>query len=159
MLDMRYGGGLYEVCRRLEVDMVRGTLNLYLRVIGVTRSTLAFYVCVTTVAGSPLHTDSDSLSSLSSLSTSIYIAAMARITIIENSKVQGFQLKETAEDREKGRKVFSRVELPTGISREEVERVRAGWPQSARLRQRPHPRIDKIRTVILKEGAPLRLCN
>jgi hypothetical protein len=129
--------------------MVRGTLNLHLRGFGVTRSTLAFYVCVTTVAGSPLHTDSDSLS------ISIYIAAMGRITIIENSKVRGFQLKETAEDREKGRKVFSRVALPTGISREEVERVRAGWPQSARLRQR----LDKIRSVILKEGAPLRLCK
>jgi hypothetical protein len=48
----------------------------------------------------------------------------------------GFQITETAEDREKGKKVFSRVALPAGISREEVEMVRSGWPQSARHRQR-----------------------
>ncbi|KAA8892555.1 hypothetical protein FN846DRAFT_915266 [Sphaerosporella brunnea] len=76
---------------------------------------------------------------------------MGKITSIDEGKVLGFQLKETAEDREKEREVFSRVKLPTGILRE-VEIVRTGWPQSARLRQRSDAQLEKIRSVILKKA-------
>jgi hypothetical protein len=77
---------------------------------------------------------------------------MGKFTIINEGKVLGFQIKETAEDRQKGKTVFSHVALPPGIAREEVEIVRSGWPQSARHRQFTDERLDKIKTVILKEG-------
>jgi hypothetical protein len=69
---------------------------------------------------------------------------MAKITIMDNGKIAGFQIKETEEDRRKGRKVFVRVPLPPGISRDEVERVRSKWPQSVRHRKRRNARLDKI---------------
>jgi hypothetical protein len=79
-------------------------------------------------------------------------AAMGKFTIIDEGKVLGFQIKETAEDRQKGKTVFSHIALPPGITREEVEIVRSGWPQSARHRQNTDERLDNIKTVILKEG-------
>jgi hypothetical protein len=85
-------------------------------------------------------------------STALFFAAMGKFTIINEGKVLGFQIKETAADRQKGKTVFSHVALPPGIAREEVESVRSGWPQSARHRQITDERLDKIKTVILKEG-------
>jgi hypothetical protein len=82
----------------------------------------------------------------------LFFAAMGKFTIINEGKVLGSQIKETAEDRQKGKTLFSHVELPPGIAREEVEIVRSGWPQSARHRQFTDERLDKIKTVILKEG-------
>ncbi|KAA8910167.1 hypothetical protein FN846DRAFT_905171 [Sphaerosporella brunnea] len=46
---------------------------------------------------------------------------MAKITILDSGKIVGFQIKETAEDGEKAKKVFLRMPLPPEISREEVE--------------------------------------
>ncbi|KAA8895916.1 hypothetical protein FN846DRAFT_889288 [Sphaerosporella brunnea] len=77
---------------------------------------------------------------------------MGKFTIINEGKVVGFQIKETAADRQKDKTVFSHVALPPGIAREEVEIVRSGWPQSARHRQITDERLDKIKTVILKEA-------
>jgi hypothetical protein len=80
---------------------------------------------------------------------------MGKCTIIQEGRVVGFQIRETPEDRERRKKVFSRVALPPGISRDEIEIVRRGWPQSCRHQQRIDERKDKIKAVILKEGEPL----
>jgi hypothetical protein len=72
---------------------------------------------------------------------------------MENGKIRGFKIEETAEDRRRGRSAFSQIPLPAGISREDVERRRANWPLATRHRKFVNPTVDKIKAVILREGS------
>jgi hypothetical protein len=72
--------------------------------------------------------------------------------IVEQGKIVGFYLKETPAETAAGKRVFARVQLGPGISRADVERMRAKWPLSGRRRKKPNQRINSIKKAVLQEA-------
>jgi hypothetical protein len=80
-----------------------------------------------------------------------------KLPILEQGKIVGFYLKETPAEIAAGKKVFARVQLGPGISRADIERMRAKWPTSGRRRRKPNQRFKSIKKAVLQEGKNTRI--